>query len=337
MQTATLKSPPWTGEGRDGMMRPTLLLAGLLLLPAVTGCIVPENMTVLKEELGYASVDLPDVVVRIQAEDTQPRVDVPIELTARIDGIAAVATNVTWRLGHGQEAYGPTIEHAWITPGPVTVNVTVTPPEGPPAYDAMTIRVHDNQAPLPAITVEDRGTLVDGDMAVLSAVESTDPDGDPLVHTWTLDGEAFEGPRIERQVTAGLHDVELTTSDGFTEVTVFDTFAVDLPIQREARLDLQGSTVEVPVQVETGVEALQVNLTHTTTAGMDDVRLALLDADGEVVAEAQSEPSPGTSEATEHLEVDGRELAAGTYTLKAELVRGSQAEVTIDGILDYEP
>lgn len=337
MQTVTLKSPPWAGEGRDGMMRPTLLLAGLLLLPAVTGCIVPENMTVLKEELGYASVDLPDVVVRIQAEDTQPRIDVPIELTARIDGIAAVATNVTWRLGQGQEAYGPTIEHAWATPGTVIVNVTVTPPEGPAVYDELTVQVHDNQAPLPAITVEDRGDLVDGDMAVLSAVESTDPDGDPLVHTWTLDGEAHEGPRIEQQVTAGLHDVQLVTSDGFTEVTVFDTFAVDLPIQREARLDVQGPTVEVPVQVEPGADGLQAQLVHTTTAGLDDVRLALLDDDGEVVAEAQSEPSPGASQATERLDVDGGDLAPGAYTLQAELIRGTQAEVTLDGLLDYEP
>lgn len=318
-------------------MRPTLLLAGLLLLPAVTGCIVPENMTVLKEELGYASVDLPDVVVRIQAEDTQPRVDVPIELTARIDGISEVATNVTWRLGHGQEAYGPTIEHAWTTPGPETVNVTVTPPEGPAVYDELTVQVHDNQAPLPAITVEDRGDLVDGDMAVLSAVESTDPDGDPLVHTWTLDGEPHEGPRIEQQVTAGLHDVQLVTSDGFTEVTVFDTFAVDLPIQREARLDVQAPTVEMPVQVEPGVDGLQASLTHTTTAGLDDVRFALLDGDGEVVAETQSEPSLGASEATEHLKVNGAELAAGTYTLQGELVRGIQAEVTIEGVLGYEP
>lgn len=318
-------------------MRPTLLLAGLLLLPALTGCIVPENMTVLKEELGYASVDLPDVIVRIQAEDTQPRIDVPVNLTARIDGIEPVATNVTWRLGHGDQAFGPSIQHTWTQPGTVTVNVTVTPPEGPSAYDSVTVDVHDNQAPLPVITVEDRGTLTDGDVAVLSAVKSTDPDGDPLVHTWTVDGETADGPRIERQVAAGLHSVELVASDGFTEVAVFDTFAVDMPVAREARLDLQGSTAEVPVEIEDGVASLTATLNHSTTAGIDDVRLSLLDADGETVAQAQSEPAVGSSQATEQLAVDGVDLSPGAYTLKAELVRGTQAEIVLDGLVDYEP
>lgn len=318
-------------------MRPTLLLAGLLLLPALTGCIVPENMTVLKEELGYASVELPDVIVRIRADDTQPRVDVPVELTAVIEGVPAVATNVTWRLGQGQIAYGSTVQHAWSSPGPVDVNVTVQPPEGPPAYDSLTIHVHDNQPPLPAITVEDREDLQDGDMVVLSAVESSDPDGDPLVHTWTLDGDTLEGPRVERQVTAGLHDVQLVTSDGWTEVTVFDTFGVDLPITRQARLSVQAPTAEVPVEIQEGATSLTADLVHSTTLGLDDVRLSLLDAEGEVVAQAHSEPDLGASQATEHLEVDGTDLSPGAYTLKAELVRGVQAEVTLDGLIAYEP
>ncbi|MDX1611537.1 MAG: PKD domain-containing protein [Candidatus Thermoplasmatota archaeon] len=317
-------------------MRATLLLAFLLLASAGSGCIVPENMTVLREELGYANVELPDAIVKIRAETLHPRVDEPVALTVQVDGVATDGLPIAWTLGDGTTATGQEIDHAWAEPGTYTVNATVTPAEGPRAHDAITITVTENQPPIPTISVESTTPAMAGTPVVLSAAESRDDDGDPLEHTWALDGEpAGIGPRLTHTFDAGVHKIQLTSDDGWEAVTTFHHLAVALPIQREASLDAADAAVEIPFTVEEDAEALTLTLTHTSQAGLEAVRITLVDGEGEPLAQATTDPAPGTSEATTTLQVGGEALEPGSYALEASLERGLDTTVTIEGILTY--
>ncbi len=320
------------------MRLPPALLAGLLLLLApLTGCIVPENMSELREELGYASVEIPDVVAKARASTLEPRVNETVSFTATVDGITQEAAEIAWNLD-GAEATGSTVDHVWLTPGVATVELTVTGPDGQVATDAIELTVHDNAPPTPVITVETGEPLLAGEPITLTATDSMDPDGDVLGHTWTIDGtQAGTGPRIEASLTPGLHEVTLTTSDGLNEVTAFRSLAVAQPFSETGSLEMASTERSIGFTVHQGASLLEVTLDHSTRLGFDDVDLVLLDSQGEEVTASRTEPEIGSSQAGEAISLDGSSLPPGAYTLEAQLVRGTAAQVTIEGVLTYSP
>lgn len=317
-------------------MRLPHVLAVMLIAGPFAGCLVPENMTELREELGYASVELPDVVVKARATTIEPRVEEPVTFTAVLEGTVPEGTPLSWDFGDGGTAADPEVVHAWKAPGTYDVRVTADVAALGPVEDRLTVTVLDNGAPLPVITVEDRDGLVEGETVVLSASASRDQDGDPLTFTWEIDGgEPLSGERVELPLPAGLHRARLTAHDGFVETVTFETFGVALPLDAPGSLSLLSDTGRVSFSALPGASGLEVTLTHATTLGLDDVDLVLLDASGAELARSATTPSLLAGEATESLTTGA--LEEGTYTLEARLVRGLGGSYAIEGVLTYSP
>lgn len=316
------------------MHRRAILALALMLTAPLSGCIVPENMTALREELGYASVELPDVVAKARASTLTPRVHEDVTLTAEVEGLPLENATIEWTLGDTTRA-GPSITHAFTQPGPVPVNLTVSG-DGSAAHDALTLTVEENARPTAEITLPPASSLVAGETVTLSASSSSDPDGDELTYAWTIDGTPTgTGPTLEHAFDAGVHQVKLTVSDGLEAVAAFQQVPVEERLAAAGNLSATEDTMSTSFEVREGIEGLEVTLEHTTTLGADDVDLLLLDDAGETVASASTEPSPGTSTAKERLSLPGSELSPGPYTLEARLERGANATVSLTGTLTY--
>lgn len=315
----------------------TLVASLLLVLSATSGCIVPEDMPALREELGYASVEQPDLVVKARATTLTPTVEQPVELSAEIEGLPLDAVELTWDV-NGTTYEQATIEVSFAQPGTHPVELTATGPNGTSAEDAIQIEAIPNQAPEPELRVEDAGELWAHEPVVVRAEGSTDPDGDELSYDWRLDGEPVDaGPVLEADLEAGPHHVAVTVSDGHAEATREESFAVDQLLDREANLTAQDTETRFTVPVAASLETATLELTHTTQAGLDTVNFTLLTPDGEALVSTQTDPAPGDSQANQRIELDAEALEAQPHTLVLSLERGTEAVATIEGVFTYSP
>lgn len=313
----------------------TLLVGALLLSTPLTGCIVPENMTALRQELGYASVETPELVAKARASTLTPRVHENVTFTAEIEGQPLSNVTLRWTIGEAT-ARGPQASYTFSEPGNRTVELTAEGSHGTLATDRLELTVRRNHAPRPQIAIEDRQALTTGEPVTLSALSSTDPDGDELTYRWLVDGSTLgEGPRVTERFEAGVHRVKLVASDGYNETAAFDRFTVARPLGLEANLTATEPEAQLAFDVRPNAEQLAVQLTHSTRAGTEDVQLVLLGPDGNEVAASRTDPEPGSSQAKETLTVDGDQLTPGAYTLEARLDRGVSSTVTIEGVLTY--
>lgn len=313
------------------------LAVAILLVAATSGCIVPEDMPALREELGYASVEERDLVVKIRASTQTPTVDEPVELTAETERVPADTVSFTWDV-NGTTHEGPTLETSFPDPGVYPIQLEAEGPEGTQASDEIEIEAHPNTPPQPELTIEDADELWAEDPVVIRADGSTDPDGDTLAYTWQLDGKTLDADAVlETQLDAGPHHVELEVTDGYAPRTLEESFAVDRRIDHEANLthDEPDDTVTAPLAES--LEAAELVISHTTQAGLETVNLTLQDPDGEPVEAVQTDPTPGESQASARLEVDGERLSPGPHTLEVRLERGAEAMVTIEGVFMYSP
>lgn len=313
----------------------TLAIAVLLMAP-LTGCLVPQNMTQLREDLGYASVDRPELVVKARASSMAPTVNETVTLTADVEGVPPANASVTWTID-GQAREGRTVETVFETPGTVEASATASV-DDVTASDTITLDVTPNRAPVPSIDLPDRGSLTDTEPVRLDGQASSDPDGDALSYAWTVDGEAVgQSETVDVDLDPGVHRATLTVDDGLVDATQQTQFAVDQVLAAEGTVSTGDDTMAVGFEVREGAEGLEVAFEHTTTAGMDDVDLTLVDADGTPVATASGEPEPGASTASQTLEASADELAPGAYTLEATLERGTDAELSWEGAVAYAP
>jgi hypothetical protein len=309
------------------------LLASLVLVAPLAGCLVPEDMPELREDLGYASAEPPELVVKARATTLTPAVGENVTLTAEVEGVPASNATLAWTVG-GEAIDADTVERAFEQPG--TVNATVTAEaDGATARDRLSLDVAANEPPTVDLEVPDAGELVDREPVVLRA-DADDPDGDQLALSWTVDGEgAGEGASIEADLAAGIHRAQVEVTDGRATARASTTVAVAHAVAAEGTVSTTDDTVSVGFEAREGADGLTAVLEHTTTAGVDDVDLALVDADGETVATASDEPEPGASTATERLEVPADNLTPGAYTLEATLERGTEATADLEGRLAY--
>lgn len=315
------------------------LALGLVLLlatPGLAGCVVPEDMPALREELGYAEVDRPELVVRARASDHAPTVGEPVNLSAEVEGSPTRAVDVTWDV-NGTEREGLQTSVRFDEPGRQPVRVEAVGPNGTRASDRLVLEVEPNAAPEPALAVEGEDHRV-GEPVAISAAGSRDADGDELSYDWWLDGEPVEaGPRLERALPAGAHEVRVRVSDGLEARSTSRAFAVDHPIHHEANLTLTRTAARLTVPVEPGLASAEIELVHSTRAGLDDVNLTLRTAAGEVLARSDTPPEPGAERARERLTLDGADAEPGPHTVVAHLDRGVGASLTIEGVFTYSP
>jgi len=316
--------------------RLSLAATVIVLLSATSGCLVPEDMPALREELGYASVERPDLVVKARASTQTPTVDEPVELAAETDGLPLSAVDVTWTV-NGTTYEDATIEVSFPEAGTYPVQVIAEGPNGTSAEDAIEIEARPNQAPVAEIDVAE-GPLWADEPVAIRAEGSSDPDGDELSYEWRLDGEAVEaGPVLEGDLDAGAHEVAVTVSDGYAQDTARTTFAVDQRIAHEANLTIQEDEAQFTVPVADGLDEAELQLTHTTRAGLEQVSLIVRGPSGDAVASTQTDPEPGQNQATARLTLDGGDLGPEPHTLVVGLERGTQAMATIEGVFSYSP
>lgn len=124
-------------------------------------------------------------------------------------------TAMRWDMGDGTVQEGPTITHAFASPGLYEVALTVTDDSGvsnATATDRVSVRV--NAPPRPAIGDQPRPVSV-GEATVLDATGSTDPDGAILSYSWDFgDGARGVGERVRYAWAApGIYTVTLTVTD----------------------------------------------------------------------------------------------------------------------------
>lgn len=319
------------------MRRRSLTLVFVLLAAGTSGCIVPEDMPALREELGYASVEVPDLIVRARASTLTPVVEEPVTLTAETEGMPADRLSFTWTV-EDTSYEGASIETSFPTAGTKTVELEAVGPNGTTAGDAIELQVAPNTPPQPNLVIEDEEDLLADEPVVFRATGSMDPDGDALSYDWQIDGESVsEDARFERSLDAGPHEVELTVTDGHASRTVSKTFAVHEPIRHEANLSVEEDTARFTLPVATSAEHLEITMMHTTHAGLDDVDLAIEGPDGTTIGQANEQPDPGEAQGHEKLEVPGGDLEPEAHTLVLRLENGIEATATIEGVLTYSP
>jgi hypothetical protein len=317
------------------MSRATLIVA-VLLLASAAGCIVPEDMPALREDLGYASVDRPDLVVKARASTQTPTVEEPVQLSAETEGVDLSAVELTWDV-NGTTHEGPTTEVAFPTAGSYPVELAAEGPNGTRATDRITIEAQPNQPPSPDLRIEGDALWADSPV-VLRADGSTDPDGDELTYEWRIDDEPVEAEAVlETQLGPGPHSVQLSVSDGHATETVERDFAVDDRVRHQANLTLIDDSAEFTLPVAASLDQAELRLTHSTQEGVDQVNLTVQAADGSPVASVVTDPGPGASEASAQLALEGEALAAEPHTLVLRLEQGSEAMATIEGVFTYSP
>ena len=93
-----------------------------------------------------------------------------------------------WDFGDGTNTTGTVVDHAFASPGTYAVTLTVTDPLGASGTDTCTVEVLSaNRPPVPAAGGPYAG--VEGLPIPLSAVLSSDPDGDPIVFRWDFESD----------------------------------------------------------------------------------------------------------------------------------------------------
>lgn len=313
----------------------SLVVTGLVVLAGTTGCIVPEDMPALREELGYASVERPDLVVKARASTQTPAIEEPVELRAETEGLSPDQLTFTWDV-NGTTYEGAQVEVTFSSPGAHPVQLEASDANGTTGSDQITIEVRPNQPPSPQLRIEDREQLWADEPVVLQADGSTDPDGDELSYDWRLDGEPVEaGPVLETELAAGPHEVEVQVSDGHATRSVEESFAVDQGLHHEANLSATDEVARFGLPVGASLEEAELELSHTTSAGLETVNLTLEAADGTPVATVQTDPDPGASQAQARLVLS--DLDPEPHTLVVRLERGTETMATIEGIFTYSP
>lgn len=312
----------------------TLLASILLLTTALAGCIVPENMQTLREDLGYASHDT-TLIVAIHADTTKPLTHEPVNLTAQIlDAPENEDPTLEWSI-NGTQHEGEQIQHAFTTPGNHTVHLAASTPNAT-ATDTLTLTVTDHHPPTPIITLHDEAPTTT-EPTTLTASASKDPNGLPLTYAWALDDEPLgTDETIQVTLDAGVHTIHLTADNGHHDATTSKTLAVDEPYQAQDTLTLTDDLIQ-PITLHEHAQTIRTHLEHETTQGLETVHLALLDEQGDTLHSTQTDPSIGASTATATLTVDANELPPGTYFLHATLEEGIQAPTSLDGLTAYAP
>jgi PKD repeat protein len=124
--------------------------------------------------------------------------------------------SVVWDFGDGTTGTGSTTSHAFAAPGTYTVSVTATDPYNAShsASTTATISVPANRAPLANAGGPYAGII--GELLTMSAVGSSDPDGNTLTYSWNFgDGSpAGSGMSVTHAyASAGTYSVSVTATD----------------------------------------------------------------------------------------------------------------------------
>jgi hypothetical protein len=140
---------------------------------------IHKGVTTLTE-LGGATVGATGEALSFHVAATDPR--------------GRAVTDFSWAWGDGTPAgTGDAPTHAWTTEGAFDVVVTATDADGATATGTWRVDIDDG---VPVIERADwSGVSLEGEVLTFTALGS-DPGGDPLTYTWTIEGEEVPGSTV---------------------------------------------------------------------------------------------------------------------------------------------
>jgi PKD repeat protein len=237
--------------------------------------------------------------------------------TPATDADGDTIASIVWDFGDGTPtATGPSVSHAYVTPGTYTVQMTVTDSANE-VSDPATATVRVNAAPIAEIAP--LGTAQIGQAVTFDGSGSSDPDGTIATYEWDLDGNgSFETntgtvPTASRSYpsadTSIIVQLRVTDNDGAPGAIAFQTLRVNAPpsasltaapnpVQTGQPITFSGSGSDTDGTIATyqwdfdnngTFDATGQNLSHTyTTAGTRTVRLQVTDNDGGIATDTDT-------------------------------------------------
>ena len=191
----------------------------MILLVSISGCTGLSSTTPTAEITSDANSSLTGVseinageVINFDArESTTPS--------------PSIITDYTWDFGDGETRMTKAgiISHRFLTPGSFEVELTVTNDNG--ESDSISISVFVN-AP-PTIQIEIPGYVKTGEIAIIDASSSFDPDGGSLEYMWdfdkTIDSDGDGNPAGDADANDAIIEVEFSEPGNHTGIlTVID-------------------------------------------------------------------------------------------------------------------
>jgi chitodextrinase len=240
-------------------------------------------------------------VPRIDMPETAPvGASVPIDGEDSTDADGSIVS-YEWEID-GERKTGPVIRPTFDEAGMIPVKLAVTDDDGATARTSRVLEVQRNEPPIARIDAPTTAPI--DEPIVFDGSASEDPDGDRLTHTWRIDGESYDGPRVRYSPTeTGDLTVRLTVTDAdrasasaTATVTIDDGAENEPPKARFPARDVEvGSTLTLDggdsVDPDGTIESYRWTVGDRTrsgstaevtfeTPGTVDVSLTVTDDDG---------------------------------------------------------
>jgi len=165
-------------------------------------------------------------VANLTADEVEAFTYELIHFTSGSTDIDGTITNLTWNLGDGTILYGLTVTHEFKENKVYRVNLKVTDDDDALAEANITIRINDRP---PVARVDYNKSAVASKAVFLSAVNSTDMDGNIVSYQWDFgNGTILRGAVVNYTFwAAGTYRVNLTVTDNdHSKDTITLTIAV---------------------------------------------------------------------------------------------------------------
>ena len=235
--------------------------------------------------------------------------EVRVDAAASYDRDGTI-TDWTWDMGDGTALQGVSARHAYDAPGVYTVTLTATDSSGvsnATARDSLTVIVN---APTQPVAAGPARPIAVGEVALLTAAGSVDPDGEILSWRWDFgDGAVAEGPDVQYAWTKpGVFAVVLTTTDNSGTPSAQTSTSFNVVVSA------------APVAEAGPDQAVTASVVSFDGGGSTD-------ADGAISswAWAFGDGQTGTGRTVEHAYA-----APGTYEVKLTVVDDSGAPLNVD-------
>jgi len=299
----------------------------------------------LKETLGVKAPPPPVPIydpplAKAQANATEALVGSPISFLS--DGTKdpqKLPLDYEWDFADGQRAKGAYATHAFAAPGEYGVKLYVTNLGGLTDEDVLLIRIAPlDRAPTAAIRVlgaDGVATLRTTTNAPLTFDGiASDPEGAPLSYEWSFgDGAtAHDASETHAYAKPGHYDARLKVTDrAGSSAASTQRIAVDMTASANGAFEPAGaSQADTPVFVASTARSLAITLEFPAGAGLNDLEIVVLDANGEEIARSGEEPAPGAADAAARVLSISEFSAPGDWVVRVLRERGLAVEWTLD-------
>ena len=160
-------------------------------------------------------------VAAFSADPLATHIGLPVRFNASTSSDSdGVITSYMWDFGDGQTATGVSPTHSYAANGTFAVALVVTDDLGGSGETSKSMTI-GNRAPLIDSASPGPTVVLEAGLNQTFAVSASDPDGDTLTYSWTLDGALVGGDSSSYTLfgsVAGVHVLAVVVSDGSHQV-----------------------------------------------------------------------------------------------------------------------